>query len=242
MSAAASPKNLKSKVGAEPRKVAILAGLLLVAAAVFIYNLSSGPSYSNVPAGLTSRTVPTAAPVATAPRQNAARRKLNQRPIERSTIRMRGVTAEAQRGDVDPTLRLDLLQRLQNVQPSASSRNLFDVGAATPQATEAAAPKIIPGPLPQTANSDPQTAAPATPTTEPIPLKFYGFSSPVSVTGPRRGFFLDGDNILIASEGEMLKGRYRVVNLSARSADVEDVQTKNRQSLPLMPEVQNANF
>ena len=241
MSAAASIKNSKLKLGAEPRKVAILAGLLVVAAAIFIYNLSSGPSSSGVPPGLTSRAA--AAPTAVAPPVTAPRRKLNQRSSERNTIRMRAVTAEAQRGDIDPTLRLDLLLRLRNVQASAGSRNLFDIGPATPEpGSAAAAPKIIPGPLPQ---SQPDAAQPETGVQNgaaQIPLKFYGFAAPVSVTGPRRGFFLDGDNILIAAEGDTMKSRYRVVSLSAQSAEVEDVQTKTHQSLPLTPEVQNANF
>jgi hypothetical protein len=235
-------KNSKFKFGAEPRKVAILASLLVVAAALFIYNLSSGPSSSAVPPGLASRTA--AAPAPGAPRVTAPRRKLNQRQSDRNTIRMRAVTAEAQRGDIDPTLRLDLLLRLRNVQTSAGSRNLFDIGPATPDpASAAAAPKIIPGPLPESQPQD--TGQPATAAQNgagQIPLKFYGFAAPVSVTGPRRGFFLDGDNILIAAEGDTMKGRYRVVSLSAQSAELEDVQTKTQQSVPLTPEVQSANF
>jgi hypothetical protein len=235
-------KGSKLKLGAEPRKVAILAGLLVVAAALFIYNLSSDPSSSGVPAGLTSRTP--AAPVPATPRVTTPRRKLNQRSSERNTIRMRAVTAEAQRGDIDPTLRLDLLLRLRNVQASAGSRNLFDIGPATPDAgSAAAAPKIIPGPLPQSEPQDAAQSANAAQNGAPqIPLKFYGFAAPVSVTGPRRGFFLDGDNILIAAEGDTMKGRYRVVSLSAQSAELEDVQTKTRQTVALTPEVQNANF
>jgi hypothetical protein len=241
VSAAAPIKNSKLKLGAEPRKVVILASLLGVAAAIFIYNLSSGPPTSGVPAGLTSRT--TAAPIPVTPRVIAPRRKLNQRSSDRNTIRMRAVTAEAQRGDIDPTLRLDLLLRLRNVQASAGSRNLFDVGPATPDAgSAAAAPKIIPGPLPQAPQDAAQPGTGGPNGAAQIPLKFYGFAAPVSVTGPRRGFFLDGDNILIAAEGDTMKGRYRVVSLSAQSAELEDVQTKTQQSVPLTPEVQNANF
>ena len=241
MSVAASAKNAKTKLGAEPRKVAILAGLLIVAAGLFIYNLSSGPSASGVPSGLTSH-ASTASPAVT-PRVNVPRRKPNQRSNERNTIRMRAVTVEAQRGDIDPTLRLDLLLRLRNVEGSAGSRNLFDIGPATPSAVAAApAPKIIPGPLPDSENAAAQAGTSAQTGAAPIPLKFYGFAAPVSVTGPRSGFFIDGDDIFIAAEGDTIKGRYRVVSLSAQSAQVEDVQTKTQQSVPLTPEVQNANF
>jgi hypothetical protein len=241
MSAVAPIKGSKLKLGAEPRKVVILASLLAVAAALFIYNLSSGPSSSGMPPGLTSRSAATPIPVA--PRVTAPRRKLNQRSSDRNTIRMRAVTAEAQRGDIDPTLRLDLLLRLRNVQASAGSRNLFDVGPATRDAgSAAAAPKIIPGPLPQSSQDAAQPGTGVQNGAALIPLKFYGFAAPVSATGPRRGFFLDGDNILIAAEGDTMKGRYRVVSLSAQSAELEDVQTKTKQSVPLTPEVQNANF
>jgi hypothetical protein len=67
-----------------------------------------------------------------------------------------------------------------------------------------------------------------------IPLKYYGFARPLGANNSR-GFFLDGDNVLVASEGETLKQRYLVVQLTPTTARVEDTQVKQGQTLPVMP-------
>ena len=76
-----------------------------------------------------------------------------------------------------------------------------------------------------------------------IPLKYYGFEKPAqsvvnpnvaSTVGNNRGFFLDGDNVLVASEGEVLKQRYLVVELTPNSARLEDTQMKQGQTLPVV--------
>lgn len=76
-----------------------------------------------------------------------------------------------------------------------------------------------------------------------IPLKYYGYVKP-SQTQPvpkqpntvsnNRGFFLDGDNVLVASEGEVLKQRYLVVELTPNSARLEDTQLRQGQTLPVV--------
>ena len=85
-------------------------------------------------------------------------------------------------------------------------------------------------------------AAPPEPAAPPIPLKFYGFINPVRTVGPKRAFFLDGDDIVVANEGQMIKNRYKIVRIGVNSADVEDTQFKknSRQTLPLVPEEQQS--
>jgi len=236
MSAAAPSKAGGLKLGAEPRKVAILAVLLAVAAALLIYNLGSGSSGPSTPATAVthSAAVPaTAPPVA---HERSTHRRLNQKSSEKNALRMRAVTLEAQRGDIDPTLRLDLLARLKNVQLAGGERSLFEAGSASAQAVKAPPTKIMPGPLPD----NPAPAAGGQPAAGPppvvIPLKFYGFSAPATAADPRSGFFLDGDNIIIANEGEVVKNRYRIVKLMPKSAEVEDMIGKVQQTLPLTPE------
>jgi hypothetical protein len=73
-----------------------------------------------------------------------------------------------------------------------------------------------------------------------MPFKFYGFVQPNGVPGPNRGFFMDGDNILVASEGEMLVKRYKVLQLTAKSAVMEDTVSNRRETLPLVPEAPSA--
>ena len=55
--------------------------------------------------------------------------------------------------------------------------------------------------------------------------------------GNRRAFFLDGDEILVASEGEVLKKRYRVVRIGVNSVVLEDIEFKAERTLPLEPQV-----
>jgi hypothetical protein len=233
VSAAVSTRIRGMKLGAEPRKLAILGGLVAAAIGVFFYN-SSGDTAGSVSTGTAVHQASTLPVDTPAPRPHLRRRV---RSSDRNTLRMQEVTLEAQRGDIDPTLRLDLLQRLKGVKFTGAWRNLFEPGPAviTPQMAAAKPVKIMPGPLPRNAAGGPMGVNPAGPA--PIPLKFYGFAAPVNSSGARRGFFLDGDNVLVADEGETVKNRYRIISLQAKSAEVEDVMTKNRQSLPIVPEM-----
>jgi hypothetical protein len=54
--------------------------------------------------------------------------------------------------------------------------------------------------------------------------------------GHRRAFFLVGDDIFVAAEGDVVKRRYKVVRIGVNSAVVEDTQLKNTQTLPLAEE------
>ncbi|MEK7750697.1 MAG: hypothetical protein AAB654_02185, partial [Acidobacteriota bacterium] len=66
----------------------------------------------------------------------------------------------------------------------------------------------------------------------PITFKFYGYISPAR-GGAKRAFFLDGEEIHVAGEGEIIKKRYKVVRIGAGSAVVEDTEHQHQQTLPL---------
>ena len=233
MSAAATSRSRGMKLGAEPRKLAILGALLAVAAAVLIYNSSdTGSTPSNTGSTTRATNAPATAPAIPHPREH---RRTAQRARDRKTLRMQEVTVEAQQGSIDPTLRLDLLQRLKNVKFAGPGRSLFEQGPAELPPQLAKKVTVMPGPQPAQASVTPaKPAAPAGP--PPITLKFYGFSAPVGTNGPRRGFFLDEDDVVIANEGDTIKGRYHIVSLQPKAAEVEDLMTKNRQSLPIASE------
>jgi hypothetical protein len=69
----------------------------------------------------------------------------------------------------------------------------------------------------------------------PITLKYYGFSSPPGA-GTKTAFFLDGEDILVAKEGETVKRRYRVVRIGVTSVVMEDTDSKRQQTIPLAEE------
>jgi len=142
---------------------------------------------------------------------------------------------------VDPTLHLQLLASLRAVEPESGSRSLFEIAAPPVIASAAAAikepAKIKPtpvGPMPP----PPPPPPPPDPKAPPIPLKFYGFVNPAKAN-PKRAFFLDGEDIIIAGEGDVVKKRYKIVRIGVNSAVVEDTQfkTNNQQTLPLEAEM-----
>ena len=138
---------------------------------------------------------------------------------------------------VDPTLRLDLLAKVQNVPLEGGERNIFQFGQAP------APPKPV-TPLPKedkiAINKPPPTPSPPAvppgpPPPPPINLKYYGFTN-VRGENRKKAFFLDGDDILMGWEGETIKSRYKVVHVGVNSVEVEDLQFKNKQTLPLEAE------
>ncbi len=229
------------KFGAEPKKLAALGGLLVVAVIVYFMNSSDTPS--NPGATTSTRSVATAPVI---------------RPTARSTARSGARAGNAARGAslqefrptlkpkdpidpsrVDPTLKLDLLAKLSKVTMEGGGRSLFDFsGAPAPKVEIAKVKPILPGQ--KTASIigpvQPKPPAPAAePPSAPIPLKFYGFTN-AAQQGRKRAFFLDGEDILFGSEGELIKNRYKVVRIGVNSVVMEDTTSKKEQTLPLEAE------
>jgi hypothetical protein len=224
------------KLGAERKKVAFLAGLVLLAA-YFVYSnvFSSQPAPAPQPrTGIR----PDALPELGRPAPRAEVRNTAQSTLQEFRPSLKSKKA-AERGELismDATLRLDLLAKLQNVRLQGGNRSLFEFSAAPlPKTPEG---KVIPKPLVQTVQLPPQPKPPESevkPVAPPIPLKFYGYATAFR-QGGKRAFFLDGDQILVASEGEVLKKRYRVVRVGVNSVVMEDTQFKAEQTLPLVPQ------
>jgi hypothetical protein len=228
-----------SKVGADPKKIAVLGGLVLLAAYFYFSNSNSG-------GGSVSTPVVGRAPVATlttAPRTaRSTFRQVQQASGNAKEFKPSLKPKNIDTASIDPTLRLDLLAKLKTVDLQGSTRSLFEISAAPPEETKAAgivepakiaiAPKFVgpvmekpPGPAPE-------------PKAPPIPLKFYGFVNKTKV-GDKRAFFLDGEDIVIAAEGDTIKKRYKIVRIGVNSAVVEDTECKsnNQQTLPLEAEL-----
>src|SRR6266700_6490837 len=110
------------KTGEEPKKVAILTGLLIVVAVVLYINVFSGGSDAVSP---TSRPVTASTPAPGAsPTPAAKERRRSSRSASVSEFKIRlGVAPGQDKPDpatIDPTLRLDLLAKVQNVQPEGA--------------------------------------------------------------------------------------------------------------------------
>jgi hypothetical protein len=133
---------------------------------------------------------------------------------------------------IDPKLRLDLLAKVQSVEAAPALRNLFESGPASIQALPPGMKNLKITPVPKST-----IAAGASGPGGPLqpPLKYYGYTAK-RADGLKRAFFLDGDDIFVAAEGDLIKKRYKVVHIGTNSAEVEDIQFNHRQPLPLSEE------
>lgn len=235
--------NFKLQLGADRKKVYWLIGLSVLAVILYFYNREPGGSATPV------RPVVTQTPA-------AAGQATPVRPVSRTTVRVTqsGIGRNSSAGpnlkqktinpqSVDPTLHLAALAKLQDVKIETGSRPSLFVESATPPAAILAAkepaPILVQRPVIGPHPPPPPTPPPPPPPAPKIPLKFYGFVNPAR-PDVKRAFFLDGDDIVIAGEGDLIKKRYKILRIGVNSAVVEDTTFKGdntQQTLPLEAEL-----
>lgn len=240
------------KAGFEDKKKLVLLGLLSLGVLYGMYSAFSGPSVPAstpaAPAAARDRAsadlpaIPTASE-ASAPRassRSSAIRSQEFHPVLRSKRPEDRIAPET----IDPTLKLDLLARLQQVAPAGGGRNLFQFGAPPPkelpkgpETTVKVAKQLYP-PLFSLADLEPKKPQPPpTPPPTPFTAKYYGLAANAA-NGRKRAFFLDGDEIVIRGEGETVKGHFRVVKIGVTSVVVEDTTTKRQQTVQIAEDAQ----
>jgi hypothetical protein len=123
---------------------------------------------------------------------------------------------------IDPSLRYDWLKASEDTKYEGNGRNIFLSQAEIPQPVANA----------QTdAEKLKAQGPPPPPPPPPINLKYYGFASRPGE--PKRVFLSQGEDVFIASEGEIVDRRYKVLHISPVSVEIEDVLSNNRQMIPL---------
>ncbi len=140
----------------------------------------------------------------------------------------------------DATLREDLLERVRAIETPVVDRDIFNFGRPKPREIagptreearlaqaklEAAARKPAPRPARPASRPAPKTV-------RPPDWKYYGLASSAH-TEARRAFLLDGDEILLASEGALLQDRYRITEIGRQALTLEDTQEDQEFSIPL---------
>jgi hypothetical protein len=140
-----------------------------------------------------------------------------------------GTTAAA----LDPTLHIEAMLVSESVEYSGSGRNIFSQNSAPlvaiPQPKAPArlqAQTAAPPPVPCPPNCPPPPPPP------PIDLKFFGIET--ASNGIRKALLLHDDNVFVASAGEIVMRRYRVISVDLKTIQVEDMQNNNKQTLPLL--------
>ena len=230
------------KFGTEDKKkVWVLAALGLVAAYFVYSNLfsdSSGSTTAPKSALVTEReriaAEATGAAPAAASQPATSPRRLGGASRSRGdefhpSLRPKNKEDQIVLSDVDPTLHLELLAKVQNVKLDGGQRNLFQFGES---ALAGAEPKIVPkrlamGPDPPPPPPPPPGPPPVVPP-PPITMKYYGLATK-RIDGKKTGFFLDGEEIILATEGMVMKKRYKVVRINAESVVLEALEFKNQQ-------------
>jgi hypothetical protein len=253
------------KLGAEPKKMAALGALMLVLGYVVWDNLLSSPTPVAAPVtpNIAAAPQPGVAIPQTAsaerPGANVTRGRNRRAGAEQfvpSLLPKRGPNGEIMRPDplkVDPQLKLDILAKLATVNYTGTGRNLFEMGVAPPPKPTTPDPKIIPGvakpviepmryamAIGPPKDPPPPPPPPPPPQPPPITMKFYGYSGPRGAG--KKAFFLDGEEIHMAGEGDMIKNRWKVVRIGLSSADVQDTQFPQArpQQVPLSEEPPSA--
>ena len=122
---------------------------------------------------------------------------------------------------IDPSLRYDWLKASEDTKYEGNGRNIFLAQAEIPK-------PIAPGVEEEKLKAQ---GPPPPPPPPPINLKFYGFASKPGE--PKRVFLSQGEDVFIASEGEIVDRRYKVLRISPVSVEIEDVLSNNRQMIPL---------
>jgi hypothetical protein len=144
---------------------------------------------------------------------------------------------------IDPTLRTELLDKVRQAGIDGGSRNLFEFA----KPPEPPAPKVmitptVPVPLPAkpVVVEVPKPAGPPPP--PPIPLKYFGYAGGANSSrdGKLRGLFLEGDansgESYVAAENELIKGRYKVLRIGIKSAQLEDTTNSHQQTISIVEE------
>jgi len=133
---------------------------------------------------------------------------------------------------LDPTLDQSAMLRTEHLVYGGSGRNIFSAiyvaPVAIPKPVVSARKNVVQAPVAPVIQAPPPTCPPSCP---PINLKFFGTAT--RPNGKRQAFLLQGDDVFLASEGDIVARKYRIVSISANSLQVEDMANQNTQTLPL---------
>ena len=199
------------KVGIEDKKkLAVLGvvGAMALGAGVYLYTQLSEPSPAPVAAPVIASTPAT--PVVKSSGSGVASKNV-------------GTTA----AQLDPTLRMGPMLVTEALVYSGGGRNIFSASSVPVEIPKAIAPA-----RPKAALPPPPVVPQGPPPPPPIDLKFFGTSS--LENGHRQAFLLHGEDVFLATDGDIVQRRYKVLTVSANSVLVEDMTNNNRQTLPLI--------
>ena len=200
----------------DKKKVAAAAALGFIVLALAYHTLFGGPAANLPPASVPAANVTPAARTA-APSTEAGRAA--------GTLPSVGVADSS----LDPALHPELMAENENYLYAGSGRNIFSGAVEAPATAAIPIPKVTGQVRPTPVVAPVVSTGPPPPPT--IDLRFFGYAA--RGNGARRAFLLHGDDVFVASEGDVVSHRYRVVRIAPTSIDIEDLPYHDTQTLPL---------
>lgn len=196
------------KLGAEDKKKLIAAGTFGVLAVGYLI-------YTLVGSGGSSDTTQNETPAPASVSRPAA-------PSAPSAATPRAAVSR-----MDPTLHPEGMLLTESLVYSGSGRNIFLPPGAEPTVAVAK----IPTPVATGRYVPPTPVNMGPPPPPPIDLRFFGTST--RRDGQRQAFLLRGDDVFVASTGDIVSRRYRVGAITLTGVEITDLTTNNTQRLPM---------
>lgn len=209
--------------------VTSLFGVLLLVFVVYAYNAFSGGS-SPAPTPAATTTAAPAAPVKSGSASSSQGSGSNGGANTGLGVAP-GVAAKkmaSTSSSLDPTLDESAMLRTESLVYTGSGRNIFSLVYTPPVVAVSNVPKARPGPP---GPPPPPPPPPGPPPPPPINLKFFGVAT--RTNGSRQAFLLNGEDVYMASQGDIVARKYKIVSIGTNNIQVEDLSNSNTQTLPL---------
>ena len=139
--------------------------------------------------------------------------------------------------EVDPAIHLEKIGHFAPGTP-LNARNMFSFEMSPPPAMSGNTAPLKRGstgvtvPSPGAAPEEPAPVTPGQPGVA-VNLKFYGVKiDPVGKV--LQGFFTEGEEMFLASEGDLVANRYRILKIGESSAEIEDLNSRSRRQLQMV--------
>jgi len=233
------------KPGSENRKKTIAAGALGAVALcclVYGYNtLFGGSSTPTPPPAIAPVNSQANSPAATIAARSAAANSANtttsssgnksSQPAGGNAPGVAAARLATTSSSLDPTLDETAMLRTESLVYSGTGRNIFSATYTAPVKipNPIASARIKTPPPPPPVPCPPNCPPPPPP--PPINLKFFGTAKRPG--GALQAFLLNGEDVYLANEGDIVARKYKIVSITANTIQVTDLQNNNTQSLPL---------